>query len=140
MVRLDLPLAFLLGALAAGLPLGARARPPEEPWPRIAEISVSGNEHTSDKVILRELDLMPGDHADPDRIDRGRQAVQDLGLFREVTVESEAVTDGVALRVRVNEKYHLLVLPRIDANADRDVSYGVQLRWSTSGASTTGST
>jgi outer membrane protein assembly factor BamA len=122
----------VLGALAMALPLwaAAQATAAAAPWPRIVAIELSGNENTRDKVILRELDLAPGDLADPAGIERGRQAVRDLGLFREVDVTTRPAADGVVLQVSVREKYHLLVLPRVDANSDRDVSYGAQLRWS----------
>ena len=100
-----------------------------EPVPRIVEIHLSGNEKTRDKVILRELDLAPGDPADPSAIENGRQAVLDLGLFRTVNVTTQPVPGGVVLNISMREKYHLLVLPRVDASSDRDVSYGAQLRW-----------
>ena len=97
--------------------------------PRIVEIRLSGNEKTRDKVILRELDLALGDPADPTAIENGRQAVLDLGLFRTVNVTTQPVPGGVVLNIAMREKYHLLVLPRVDASSDRDVSYGAQLRW-----------
>lgn len=108
----------------------AQAAAQEPAWPRIVGIELSGNENTQDKVILRELDLATGDQADPTRIELGAQAVRDLGLFREVEVTTRPATGGAIVHVRVREKYHLLVLPRLDANADRDLSYGVQVRWS----------
>jgi outer membrane protein assembly factor BamA len=40
------------------------------------------------------------------------------------------VPGGVALELSMREKYHLLILPRVDASSDRDYSYGAQLRWS----------
>lgn len=124
-------LRIVSGALATALsqPAAAQATTPAT-WPRIVAIELSGNENTSDKVILRELDLAPGDLADPAGIERGRQAVQDLGLFREVDASTRPGADGVVLQLEMREKYHLLVLPRVDVNSDRDVSYGAQLRWS----------
>jgi outer membrane protein assembly factor BamA len=119
--------ALLLIAIA---PQAAGQAGNAQTWPRIVAIELSGNENTQDKVILRELGLAPGDPADPRRIERGTQAVRDLGLFREVEVTTHAVTGGDVVRLRVREKFHLLVLPRLDANSDRDLSYGVQLRWS----------
>lgn len=120
-------LALALAPLAHALPVEA------EPWPRIVEIRLSGNEKTRDKVILRELDLAPGDAADPVAIEDGRQAVLDLGLFREVKATTHEVPGGVVLELTMREKFHLLVLPRIDASSDQDYSYGAQLRWSNVG-------
>ena len=120
----------LIGLLICAQASTAAAQVPEsEPMPRIVEIRLSGNEKTRDKVILRELDLAPGDPADPAAIENGRQAVLDLGLFRTVVATTQPVPGGVVLNIAMREKYHLLVLPRVDASSDRDVSYGAQLRW-----------
>ena len=120
--------AFL--SLAWGLAaFAAAAEAQSEPWPQIVEIRLTGNDKTREKVILRELDLAPGDPADPVAIEGGRQAVQDLGLFREVEATTHAAPGGVVLELSMREKFHLLVLPRIDASSDRDYSYGAQVRW-----------
>lgn len=126
--------AWMLIACATTSSVAAQT-PAQEPSPgivepRIVEVRLVGNEKTRDKVILRELDLAPGDVADPAAIEDGRQAVLDLGLFREVKATTHAVDGGVVLELAVREKYHLLVLPRIDASSDSDYSYGAQLRWS----------
>lgn len=121
----------LIGLLICAQASTAAAQVPEaEPVPRIVEIRLSGNEKTRDKVILRELDLAPGDPADPTAIENGRQAVMDLGLFRKVDATTQPTTGGVIVLITMREKYYLLVLPRVDASSDRDVSYGAQLRWS----------
>src|SRR5688572_31838641 len=67
---------------------------PDASLPRIVEIRLIGNEKTRDKVILRELALAPGDVADPVAIEDGRQAVQDLGLFRLVEATTRPVPGG----------------------------------------------
>ncbi len=97
--------------------------------PRIVEIRIVGNDTTRDQVVLRELALQIGDPADPQRIEASRQSVQDLGLFRDVSLITEASGDGVALIVRVREKRYLLPIPRIDTSSDLDYTYGAQLRW-----------
>ncbi|MDR7136031.1 outer membrane protein assembly factor BamA [Lysobacter niastensis] len=131
MNRLSFVTYCLPGLLMCAHASTAAAQVPEpEPVPRIVEIRLSGNEKTRDKVILRELDLAPGDPADPGAIENGRQAVLDLGLFRTVEATTQPVPGGVVLNVDMREKYHLLVVPRVDASSDRDVSYGAQLRWS----------
>lgn len=99
--------------------------------PRIAEIRMVGNRVTREKVILREMSLRPGDAAEPEAIERNRQAILDLGLFREVTLIEQPAADGaVVLEVRVREKRYLLPVPRVDTSSDQDYSYGAQLRWS----------
>lgn len=103
-------------------------------WPVIDSIRFEGNRVTRPEVIRRELTLGPGALADPDELERNRQAISDLGLFRKVEVESTTNPDGsVALTFRMKEKRYLLPLPRVDTNSDGDVSYGAQLRWSNVG-------
>lgn len=98
--------------------------------PRVADIRIVGNETTRDIVILRELALAVGDEATPQALEDTRQSVQDLGLFREVRIETEPSGDEVVLLVRVREKRYFLPIPRIDGNSDGDYSYGAQIRWS----------
>jgi outer membrane protein assembly factor BamA len=102
-------------------------------WPRVVDIRFEGNETTQEYVLRRELALVEGDPADKLRIEASRQAILDLGLFREVEILEQAQGEGVVLLVRVREKYFLLPIPRIDASSDRDLSYGLQLRWSNVG-------
>lgn len=97
---------------------------------RISEIRFEGNRITREEVFLREMTVHPGDPVDPTRIEDSRQAIQDLGLFREVRIEQVPDGEDVALVVRVREKYFLLPMPRVDTSSDRDYSYGGQLRWS----------
>jgi outer membrane protein assembly factor BamA len=100
------------------------------PWPVIEAIELEGNRVTRDRVIERELSLTPGDPADPEVLERNRQAVEDLGLFRRVEFKTApAAGGGVVLKITVREKRYLLPLPRIDSSSDGDVSYGAQLRW-----------
>ena len=100
---------------------------------RIESIRVDGNEVTREQVILREMDLAPGDEADPAAIERNRQSILDLGLFREVAIATEPGASGVVLVVTVREKRYLLAYPRLDYSSDEDFSYGAQLRWSNVG-------
>lgn len=101
------------------------------PWPVIDTIRFEGNRVTQPEVIRRELTLGPGAQANPEELERNRQAVMDLGLFRKVELETTPQPDGtVVLTVRMKEKRYLLPLPRIDTNSDGDLSYGAQLRWS----------
>jgi outer membrane protein insertion porin family len=51
---------------------------------RLGAVAVTGNRLTARRVILRELPLAPGDPIDPDALARGKNALYDLGLFREV--------------------------------------------------------
>jgi outer membrane protein assembly factor BamA len=79
--------------------------------------------------MLREMVVAVGEPADPQRIERSRQAVMDLGLFRSVTVRQEPVPDGVRLVFVVKEKWYILPLPRIGYDTDKHLSLGGQLTW-----------
>jgi len=124
--------ALLWLALVPTLAQGAADAPPPpvpaEPPPLIREIVFKGNKTTEPKVMLREMDVRVGDPADPVRIERARQGIQDLGLFRSVRVESTPLDGGVRLTYRVKEKIYVLPLPRVDANSDGGYSYGMSLR------------
>lgn len=119
-------LASLCTLLLCGTAAGDEAAPT---LPVVSEIRFLGNEVTRERVMLREMALAQGDPAEPDAIERSRQAIADLGLFRDVRIDTREVEDGVALDVRVREKRFLLPVPRIDASSDRDRSFGLQLRW-----------
>ena len=97
--------------------------------PLIREIAFRGNRVTQPRVMLREITLKVGDPADAGQIERSRQGVQDLGLFRSVSVRQEPVVDGVRVVFVVKEKFYILPLPRTDASSDGGYAYGAQLRW-----------
>ncbi len=101
--------------------------------PVIREIAFEGNETTKPKVMLREIFIAVGGLADPERIERSRQAILDLRLFRSVDVRQEPVADGVRVIFVVREKWYLLPLPRIGYDSDRHLSYGGQVLWSNIG-------
>ncbi|HSW11640.1 MAG TPA: BamA/TamA family outer membrane protein [Solimonas sp.] len=95
----------------------------------VRAIRFEGNEVTQPRTMLREMVIAPGDLADPARIERSRQAVQDLGLFKSVSVREEPVNGGVDLVFKVRERWYLLPIPRLDAKATGEYSYGGQVRW-----------
>ncbi|MGQ0587512.1 MAG: ShlB/FhaC/HecB family hemolysin secretion/activation protein [Gammaproteobacteria bacterium] len=97
--------------------------------PAIREIEFRGNDTTEPATMLREMSLRVGDPADRSEVERSRQGVQDLGLFRSVHAELEPVEGGVRLVIKVKEKLYVLPLPRADANSDGGYGYGVELRW-----------
>jgi len=102
-------------------------------WPRVVALEFEGNRVTREETLLREIDLRVGDRADPEAIERSRQAILDLGLFRKVAIDSLPDPRGVRLRVKLDEKRYVLPIPRIDASSDGDYGYGGQLRWNNVG-------
>ncbi|MGY6517640.1 MAG: POTRA domain-containing protein [Lysobacteraceae bacterium] len=115
-------------ALAALLLTAPPAAASPGPAPTVSRIEFQGNERTREAVLLREMALAPGEPADPDRLRASAQAIRDLGLFREVEVDTRPDGDGVAVVVRVREKRYLLVIPRGDLDDALDFSIGVQLK------------
>lgn len=125
-------LLLALLAFVAAPALGAAAVDAPA-WPRIVALEFEGNRVTREETLLREIDLQVGDRADPEAIERSRQAILDLGLFRKVTIDSLPDPRGVRLRVRLDEKRYVLPIPRIDASSDGNYGYGGQLRWNNVG-------
>lgn len=115
---------LVIALLCTALQVAQAAAPP------VIAIEFEGNEITREVVLLREMALAVGDPAEPEAIERSRRSILNLGLFREVRIESQARADGVLLRVLMEEKRFFLPVPRLDASADRDYSFGAQLNWS----------
>lgn len=116
--------------LSGLLMLAAGAAAAFEPYPRVTAIEFSGNETTQAKVMQREMVIQVGDPADPEKIERSRQYIQDLGLFRWVRVTQVREGRGVRLTYAVQEKYYILPYPRLSANVEGQYSYGGELRMS----------
>ena len=113
-------------ALVLCMAAGAQA---QEPPATIRAIEFRGNETTEPVTMLREMSIHVGDPVDAREIERSRQGVQDLGLFRSVDADLEPVEGGARLVIKVKEKHYILPLPRADATSDGGYAYGVQLTW-----------
>lgn len=97
--------------------------------PKVLAIRFAGNHTTRPSTMLRELTFGVGDAYDAERVEASRQAIQDLGLFRAVTVRAETLEEGVDLTFTVAEKWYLQAYPRLSANSDGQNSLGAELRW-----------
>lgn len=126
-----LPTATALLMAVLVLPLSARAQagPISTALPVITDIEFRGNETTLDTVMRREIAIAVGDAADPAVIERSRQAIQDLGLFREVKATTEPHDVGQRVVFTVREKWYLIGYPRLSANTDGQNALGAELRW-----------
>lgn len=100
----------------------------ETPAPRVVEIRFVGNAKTRPETLLRETFIRVGDPSDPDAIERSRQAVMDLELFKSVRVDVQPGDGGVILVFTVVEKRYLFVLPALGRSPEGDITYGVQGR------------
>ena len=93
-------------------------------------IEFRGNDTTQDSTMLQEISLVVGEMASDESIERSRQSIMDLGLFKRVSADLEARGDeGRVLIITVIEKRYLLVLPRLSRSGDGDLSYGARLQW-----------
>lgn len=117
-------------AVAAEQPIPVELEQLPERHPIVREIVFKGNEITQRKVLAREMRIEVGDPADPIHIKDSRQAIQNLGLFKQVIVEQTPTDGGVVLIFTVVEKWYLLPYPRLDYNSDREFAFGFKLDWS----------
>ena len=91
------------------------------PRRRIGIITVDGNTLVSDRVVLREFPPQSGDWLSADALGRGRSRIQQVALFRQVSLDvpPEATTDStVAVRIRVTEAHPRLTLAEIGYVSD----------------------
>lgn len=73
----------------------------------VRRINVTGNTKTRDEVIRREMRQMEGGWYSTEKIKRSRERVDRLGYFKDVNVETPAVTgttDQVDVNVNVEER------------------------------------
>ncbi len=118
----------LLTALLTGLLVGPGSAAAALPPPRIVEVVFEGNAVTQDAVMRREVALQVGEFYDEDKVERSRQEIQNLGLFRSVEARTEAADDGLRVVFKVDEKWFWQVYPRLSANADGQNSLGLEAR------------
>ncbi len=105
------------------LPLESFAEQP------VLAVEFSGNDVTRASVLLEELTFSPGEPYDLDKVESSRQAIMDLGLFKEVTTEIEETDEGVIVTFKMVERWFILPVPRIDRSADGVISAGGIVRF-----------
>ena len=86
----------------------------------------AGNKVTQEKILLQEMVIHVGDAIDTERIERSRQAIMNLGLFKSVTA---TVEEGNVLLITVEERYYILPFPLLDARPEGNYSYGAEMRF-----------
>ena len=95
----------------------------------VSQIVFVGNERTREEIMLREMELVPGQLYDRERAEKDRLHIYNLGLFYRVEIEPVVTEDGVVLLVYVAERLYLFPYPIIFSN-ERDwkkLSYGAGL-------------
>ncbi len=123
-------LTEIIEADAAAKPSSLKGEPSAEPAMRLSTIRFIGNKTTRERTLLRELAFKPGDAVTADQLEAGRQAIQNLNLFKKVTLAQHPDdSGGVEAVYEVQEKWYVLGYPRVDANSNGEYAYGVQLDW-----------
>ncbi len=79
----------------------------------ISSIRVDGNEQTQEFIILREIDIKPGDRVSKDRIEYFRDRVYSTDLFTRVDYRLEPEGDGFCLIYTVHERWYWAVFPTL---------------------------
>jgi outer membrane protein insertion porin family len=90
------------------------------PRRRVGPITVDGNRSVTDRVVERELPFQSGDWLSASAMAEGRARVQQVNLFRQVTLTPEAATGDsvVPLRVSIGESRPRLSLAEIGYVSD----------------------
>ncbi|MDH3689881.1 MAG: BamA/TamA family outer membrane protein [Gammaproteobacteria bacterium] len=95
----------------------------------INEIRFEGNRVTRPQTMLQEMSLRIGDPVNAKMIERSRQDIMDLGLFKSVDASLLPDDDGQVLTITVDEKRYFFALPKLNRSGDGDVSYGAQVQF-----------
>ena len=102
--------------------------PPAPAMPTIGEIRFVGNKITRPEIFLQAMLVKVGDPANPEMIERSRQAIMDLSLFKSVTAGLLQEEGRTVLLITVKEKYYTLPIPKLNRDADNNFTLGAQLR------------
>jgi outer membrane protein assembly factor BamA len=121
-------LLLLLACPALGQDSLARREELPDSLFSVERVVVTGNAHTKEFVILREMTLRPGSPITREMLEYDKNRIYSLGLFNEVQMRVEPSGPGTAvLAVEVTERWYLFPYP-IFGIKDRDWAkafYGV---------------
>ena len=84
----------------------------------LRKVFISGNKKTKDYIILREMQMQPGDSVIisrlNDELEKARQHIYNLTLFVEVTIEPVIVSAyDFDINVTVKERWYIFPLPEL---------------------------
>ncbi len=103
----------------------------------IKSIRYEGNAVTQASVLNREIYINPGDILNEKLIEKSRQAIMDLGLFKSVhfyleenydVYEKDENISEIEVVFIVEEKYFILVIPKLKIE-NGDYNLGIQFQW-----------
>jgi outer membrane protein assembly factor BamA len=125
---------YLIGLLLFLLSSVARAAP------IINSIQYQGNDVSQTALLNREIFIAEGDEFNERLVEKSRQGIMNLGLYKSVSYRVEpvgALSDGsvsldsvqaVDVIFSLSEKYYVLLIPRARID-DEDKKVGLQLLW-----------
>lgn len=93
----------------------------------VTEISFLGNEITKPAILLQEIDFQVGDRITLGKVNKARQAIMDLQLFKLVEYTINDTFDGKAITFILQERFYFLPIPRLDAKEAKDFTYGIEI-------------
>ena len=74
----------------------------KDPHTYIRNINITGNLHTSDKVIRREFRLSEGDPYHPGKIDRSKTRLEQLDFFKKIDINEQTTDEEDQIDISVN--------------------------------------
>jgi outer membrane protein assembly factor BamA len=93
-------------------------------------IRFRGNDVTREFILRQEMVVTEGSPLDLARIEKSRQAIMNLGLFKTVKAEVLKEKGANVLLITVDERFFILPLPLLDARIEEEeYSYGMELRF-----------
>lgn len=115
---------------------GAAVAAPSPDAPLLHAIRFNGNEVTRESVMRQEMSVHEGEPYSVEMIERSRQSIMNLGLFKSVKTELLQEEGKHILVVTVEERFYVLPLPLVDYRpgflADEkasNYSYGGEIRF-----------
>lgn len=108
--------------------------------PLINSIRYEGNDVSQTAMLNREIFITEGDEFNDQLVEKSRQAIMNLGLYKSVSYRVEPVDAPVDVTVSadyvqavdvvfsLSEKYYVLLIPRARID-DEDKKVGLQLLW-----------
>jgi len=104
--------------------------------PIIGSIRYEGNDVSQPDMLNREIFIAEGDAFDETLVEKSRQAIMNLELYKSVSYRLEPVAPAVSIDkaqavdviFSLSEKYYVLLIPRARIN-DEDKKVGLQLLW-----------
>lgn len=98
---------------------------------QVDSIKISGNEHTEEFVILRELSFELGDSVNGEILHYNRERIFSLGIFTKVNVVIENYDGKNIVFIRVEESWYIFPVPFVNVREKtfERASYGVSLKY-----------